>query len=66
MSWCEGLKEEGAVDRESMRRLRDKVCRLKAEVDRRVREMRQMKGHLQAVRWSGMKLPSASTPSPSP
>jgi hypothetical protein len=48
-SWCEGLKEEGAVNRESVRRLRDEVRRLKAEADRREEEMRQMKGHLQAV-----------------
>jgi hypothetical protein len=29
-SWCEGLKEEGAADRESICRLRDEVCDLKA------------------------------------
>jgi hypothetical protein len=42
-SWCEGLKEEGAANHESVCGLRDEVCRLKAEADSREEEMRQMK-----------------------
>lgn len=48
-SRCEGLKEEGAADRESVRRLRDKVRHLKAEAGHREEEMRQVKENLQAV-----------------
>lgn len=39
MSQCEGLKEEGAADRESVRRLRDEVRHLKAEADHHEEEM---------------------------
>jgi predicted nucleic acid-binding Zn-ribbon protein len=48
-SRCEGLKEEGATDRESVCWLRDEVRHLKAEADHHEEEMRQMKGNLQAL-----------------
>ena len=48
-SRCEGLKEEGATDRESVCWLRDEVRHLKAEADHHEEEMRQMKGNLQVV-----------------
>jgi chromosome segregation ATPase len=48
-SRCEGLKEEGATDREKVRRLRDEVRSLKAEANHREEELRQLKESLQAV-----------------
>jgi predicted nucleic acid-binding Zn-ribbon protein len=66
MSRCEGLKEEGATDREEVHRLRDKVHGLKVEVDRHEGELRQAQDCFQVVASSKTRLPSTLTRSPSP
>ena len=48
-SWCEGLKEEGVVDREEVHRLRAEVLGLKAEADHHEEVLRQAQDGLKVA-----------------